>query len=92
MVKHRTQELLRERDAARRARQLWLAGLVIWGAVVGWAAWGLVGMLADDSDLVAWLAYVIPLVVLAVGSATAWARVSRIDRELVADAETEARP
>ncbi len=79
----RTQELLRARGAARRARQLWIALLVIWGAVVGWAAWGLVGMLADDSDLVAWLTYLVPLVVLLVGSALAWARVSSIERKLV---------
>lgn len=84
----RTQALLRDRQAAKRRLQLWLALTAIWGVVLGWAAWGLIGMLADDSDAVAWATYAIPLAVLAIGSLVAWLRVRRIDSDLVAVAET----
>lgn len=91
MVKQeaRTQALLRDREAAKRRLQVWVALTVIWGVVLGWAAWGLSGMVVD-SDAVAWLVYLVPLAVLAVGSLLAWARVRRVDADLVAVAEGSA--
>ena len=88
MVKQeaRTQALLRERDAAKRRMQVWIALTIIWGVALGWAAWGLSGMWAD-SDAVAWLVYAAPLAVLIVGSLVAWSRIGRIDREIVDVAE-----
>jgi len=81
----RTQALLRQRSAHRRAMQLWIALTVIWGVVVGWVAFGFVNSVTDDADVpVAWLVYVVPLVILAVGSLVAVLRVRRTDRDLVA--------
>ena len=83
----RTQALLRERDARKRSMQVWIAAAVVWGVVLGWVAWGLIGMLFDDSDTIAWLTYLVPLVVLVIGASLAAARVRATSRELVALAE-----
>lgn len=82
----RTQALLRERDARKRSMQIWIGLAVVWGVVLGWAAWGLTGMVSD-SDAVAWAVYAVPLVVLVVGALVAAARVRRTTTELVALAE-----
>jgi L-asparagine transporter-like permease len=83
----RTQALLRERDARKRSMQIWIGAAVIWGVVLGWVAWGLIGMLFDDSDRIAWLTYLVPLAVLVIGALVAAARVRRTTSELVALAE-----
>lgn len=83
----RTQALLRERDARKRSMQVWIGLTVIWGVILGWVAWGLIGMLFDDSDAVAWIVYLVPLAVLLVGSLMAVARVRATTRDLVALAE-----
>jgi cytochrome bd-type quinol oxidase subunit 2 len=88
----RTQALLRERSARRRAMQLWIALTVIWGVVVGWVAFGFVNSVTDDTDVpFAWLVYAVPLAVLVVGSLLAVLRVRRTDRDLVALAEEDQR-
>ena len=84
----RTQALLRERSARRRAMQVWLALTVIWGVVVGWVVFGFVNSVTDDADVpFAWLVYAVPLVVLGAGSLLAVLRWRRTDRDLVALAE-----
>ena len=83
----RTQALLRERDARKRSMQVWIGLTVIWGVILGWVAWGLIGMLFDDSDTVAWIVYLVPLAVLLVGSLMAVVRVRATTRDLVALAE-----
>ena len=84
----RTQALLRERSARRRAMQVWVALTVIWGVVVGWVAFGFVNSVKEDADVpFAWLVYAVPLVILAVGSLVAALGVRRTDRDLVALAE-----
>ena len=84
----RTQALLRERSARRRAMQVWLALTVIWGVVVGWVVFGFVNSVTDDADVpFAWLVYAVPLVILGAGSLLAVLRWRRTDRDLVALAE-----
>jgi uncharacterized membrane protein YhaH (DUF805 family) len=65
----RTNELLRRRDALKRTRQLWVAGLVIWGVVVGWVAFGVVNAITDDVDVrLTWVVvWLIPVGILAAG-------------------------
>jgi predicted membrane protein len=88
MVKHeaRTQQLLRERDAAKRRLQVWLGLTIVWGVALGWVVWGLVGMAADDSRHIAWIAYLVPLAVLVIGTVVTWLGVRRIDAQLVSNA------
>ena len=78
-----TQELLRERNVAKRRLQVWVALTAIWAIVLGWVAWGLAGMAAGDNDAVAWCIYALPLAALAIGTLAAWARVRRVDAALV---------
>lgn len=81
----RANELLRRRDRLRRARQLWLAGLVIWGVVVGWVAFGLVNSLtADDAVWRDWvLVWLLPVAVLAIGALVVQLRLREIGTALV---------
>ena len=83
----RTQALLRERDARKRSMQVWIGAAVVWGVVLGWVAWGLIGMLFDDSDRIAWLTYLVPLAILVVGALVAASRVRATSRALVELAE-----
>lgn len=87
----RINDLLRRRDALRKGRQLWLAGLVIWAVVVGWVLFGLVNSITDDLDvLLTWgLVWLLPVLVLAGGSLATQLRVRACDRELV---EAERQP
>lgn len=83
----RTLRLLRERDALKRTSQVWLALTVVWGVVVGWAAWGLVNALTDDDAFwISWLVYLVPLAVLAIVTAISYSRLRRIGRDLLAAA------
>jgi Kef-type K+ transport system membrane component KefB len=86
----RTLQLLRDRDKQKRSRQVWIGLLVIWGVVVGWLVFFVVRAATPDaSPLLAWLAYLIPLGVLA-GIALAHVRRLRdIDAELVASTEAD---
>lgn len=87
----RVNELLRRRDALRKARQLWLAGLVIWGVVVGWVAFGLVNSITDDLEVLpTWLVvWLLPVLVFAAGALVTHLRVKACDRDLV---EVERQP
>lgn len=86
----RINDLLRRRDTLRRGRQLWLAGLVIWGVVVGWVLFGLVNSITDDLDvLLTWvLVWLLPVLVLAGGALLTHLRVRECDVQLV-DAERQ---
>ena len=86
----RINDLLRRRDTLRKGRQLWLAGLVIWGVVVGWVLFGLVNSITDDLDvLLTWaLVWLLPVLVLAGGVLLTHLRVRDCDRQLV-DAERQ---
>jgi hypothetical protein len=66
----RANDLLRRRDSLQKARQLWIAGLVIWGVVVGWVAFGFVNSVTDDVDVrLTWvLVWLLPVLVLAAGT------------------------
>lgn len=68
----RTYELLRNRDALRRSRQVWAAGTVLWAVVLGWVVWGAINGMTDLAEpWVVWLvAYLAPVLVL--GGVTAW--------------------
>ena len=83
----RTQALLRERDARKRSMQVWIGLAVVWGVVLGWVVWGLIGRLSDDNSTAAWLTYLIPLAILVIGSLVAVARVRATSRELLEVAE-----
>lgn len=64
------QALLRQRDALLKRRQLWVAGLIIWGVVVGWVLFGVVNSFTDNLDVrVSWLlTWLLPVAVFAVGT------------------------
>ena len=81
----RANALLRRRDALRRTRQLWAAGLVVWGVVVGWVVFGLVNSITDDVDVrLTWiLTWLLPVTVLAGGTLVAHMRMRACDAELV---------
>ena len=81
----RANELIRRRDRIRRARQLWLAGLVIWGVVVGWVAFGLVNSLtADEAVWRDWLlVWLLPVAVLAIGALVMQLRLRAVGVALV---------
>ena len=86
----RINDLLRRRDTLRKGRQLWLAGLVIWGVVVGWVLFGLVNSITDDLDVrLTWVVvWLLPVLVLAGGVLLTHLRVRDCDRQLV-DAERQ---
>lgn len=75
--------LLRQRTADRRHRQVWAALAVIWGVVLGWIVWGIVGSQTED-DLAAWLVYLVPLAVLASGTVVAHVQVRETEQRLTA--------
>lgn len=81
----RANDLLRRRDSLQKARQLWIAGLVVWGVVVGWVIFGFVNSVTDDSDVrLTWgLAWLLPVVLLAGGSLVTHLRVRACDADLV---------
>ena len=70
MKESRELALLRRRDALKRRRQLWVAGLVIWGVVVGWVLFGVVNSFTDDVDVrLTWLlTWLLPVAVFGVGT------------------------
>lgn len=70
MKESRELALLRRRDALKKRRQLWVAGLVIWGVVVGWVLFGVVNSFTDDVDVrLTWLlTWLLPVAVFGVGT------------------------
>lgn len=88
----RTLELLRQRDRQKRSMQVWVGLLVVWGVVVGWLAFLAVRALTGDAGpMAAWLAYLVPLAVLAVIAFLHSKRLRDIDAELLAAAEADRR-
>ena len=81
----RANDLLRRRDSLRKARQLWIAGLAIWGIVVGWVVFGFINSLTDDLDVrLTWvLVWLLPVLVLAGGMLLTQLRVRSCDADLV---------
>lgn len=81
----RANDLLRRRDSLRKARQLWIAGLVIWGVVVGWVVFGFVNSVTDDVDVrLTWvITWLLPVLVLAGGTLVTHLRVRGCDTDLV---------
>ena len=81
----RANDLLRRRDGLRKARQLWIAGLVIWGVVVGWVVFGFVNSVTDDVDVrLTWaVVWLLPVLVLAGGTLLTHLRVRACDAGLV---------
>jgi uncharacterized membrane protein YhdT len=84
----RTQQLLRERATRQRALQVWLGLAIIWAVLLGWVVFAFVGTVTDGSDgRIAWLAYLVPLIVLAIGTLVTYLGVRRTGAALVALAE-----
>jgi hypothetical protein len=81
----RANDLLRRRDALRRTRQLWVAGLAIWAIVLGWVLFGFVNAVTDDVDVrLTWLlVWLLPVVVLGVGTLLTMRRLRACDAALV---------
>lgn len=80
--------LLRRRDSLRKRRQVWVAGVVVWGVVVGWVLFGVVNSFTDDVDvrlswLLTWLA---PMVVLVAGTLVTSAQLRSNQAELEREA------
>jgi hypothetical protein len=65
---------------------VWLGLAVVWGVVFGWIIWGLVRL---DSAGLAWAIYLVPLAVLAGMALATYARIRRIDHELLRVAREE---
>ena len=70
MKESRELALLRRRDALKKRRQLWIAGLIIWGVVVGWVLFGVVNSFTDDVDvrLTGLRTWLLPVAVFGVGT------------------------
>ncbi len=82
----RVNELLRRRDTLKRARQVWIGGLVVWGVVVGWVLFGFVNSLTNDMDVrITWvLVWLVPVLILAAGTLVTHLRLRRCSADLVA--------
>lgn len=87
MVKQeaRTQALLRQRDVSKRSRQVWAGMTIVWGVVLGWVVWGFVNAVTGEADArVLWLlVYLLPLVVLGVGTWVSSRRIRTLDAQLL---------
>jgi hypothetical protein len=81
----RANELLRRRESLKRARQVWIGGLVVWGVVVGWVIFGFVNSVTDDMDVrLTWvLVWLLPVLVLAGGTLLTHLRVRSCNTDLV---------
>ena len=80
----RAYALLRQRDALKRTRQVWLAGLVIWAVVLGWVVWGLVNSFTDNLDVrLSWaVLWLLPVLVLGGGTWLTHRRLKACDTDL----------
>lgn len=89
MKESREMALLRRRDTLRKRRQLWVAGIVIWGVVVGWVLFGVVNSFSDDADVrLTWLiTWLLPVVIFLAGTLTTQASLRACERDLVKEAE-----
>lgn len=89
MKESRELALLRKRDGLRKRRQLWVAGIVIWGVVVGWVLFGVVNSFSGDVDVrLTWLlTWLLPVLIFGAGTLVTQAALRRCDRELLHEAE-----
>ncbi len=78
-------KLLRQRDALKRTRQVWVGLLIVWGVVVGWVVFGLFNAVTDDVDVrLSWaLTWLLPVAILAAGSLVTQARLRTCEAELL---------
>lgn len=86
-------KLERRRDSLKRARQLWIAGLVIWGVLVGWVVWLFINSLDQDDNIrFAWVAvWLLPVLALAVGTWVTQRRLKACQASLVANERRSSR-
>lgn len=88
MKESREFALLRRRDSLRKRRQLWVAGVVVWGVVVGWVLFGVVNSFTDDVDVrLSWLlTWLVPVAVFVVGTLVTAAQLRSNQAELEREA------
>lgn len=89
MKESRELALLRKRDGLRRRRQLWVAGVVVWGVVVGWVLFGIVNSISGDVDVrLTWLlTWLVPVLIFGVGTLVTQVALRRCEHDLLHVAE-----
>ncbi|MFM8514731.1 MAG: hypothetical protein ACKOBJ_00520 [Actinomycetota bacterium] len=89
MKESRELALLRKRDGLRRRRQLWVAGVVVWGVVVGWVLFGIVNSISGDVDVrLTWLlTWLVPVLIFGAGTLVTQAALRRCEHDLLHEAE-----
>ena len=90
----RTYDLLRQREAAIKSRQLWAGITIIWAVIIGWVLWGFINAVTDVAESwVVWLvAYLLPVLVLAILTLLRTLRIRSIDADILAIAEQHQHP
>jgi hypothetical protein len=89
MKESRELALLRRRDTLRKRRQLWIAGIIVWGVVVGWVLFGIVNSISGDVDVrLTWLlTWLVPVVVFGLGTLITQTALRSCERDLLRQAE-----
>jgi hypothetical protein len=89
MKESRELALLRRRDTLRKRRQLWIAGVIVWGIVVGWVLFGIVNSISGDVDVrLTWLlTWLVPVVVFGLGTLITQTALRSCERDLLRQAE-----
>lgn len=89
MKESRELALLRRRDTLRKRRQLWIAGIIVWGVVVGWVLFGVVNSISGDVDVrLTWLlTWLVPVVVFGLGTLITQTALRSCERDLLRQAE-----
>jgi hypothetical protein len=89
MKESRELALLRRRDTLRKRRQLWIAGIIVWGVVVGWVLFGIVNSISGDLDVrLTWLlTWLVPVVVFGLGTLITQTALRSCERDLLRQAE-----
>jgi|688.fasta_scaffold36559_7 hypothetical protein len=89
MKESRELALLRRRDTLRKRRQLWIAGIIVWGIVVGWVLFGIVNSISGDVDVrLTWLlTWLVPVVVFGLGTLITQTALRSCERDLLRQAE-----
>ncbi len=89
MKESRELALLRTRDGLKKRRQLWIAGVIVWGVVVGWVLFGIVNSISGDVDVrLTWvLTWLVPVIIFGAGTLVTQSTLRRCERDLVREAE-----
>jgi hypothetical protein len=89
MKESRELALLRRRDTLRKRRQLWIAGIIVWGIVVGWVLFGIVNSISGDVDVrLTWLlTWLVPVVGFGLGTLITQTALRSCERDLLRQAE-----